>query len=554
MTLPHLVLVDDDPQVLRALLRDMRTRYRDGYRVLGTESAGEALSLLQELRLRGDAVAMIVSDQRMPEMEGIRFLEISREYFPEARRVLLTAYADIDAAIRAINDVRLDYYLLKPWHPPEEKLYPVVDELLDEWQAGFRPQEAGIRLVGFQWSPKSHRIKEFFAGNLVPFTWIDVDEEEEAAEPLMKSAGISRSDLPLVVFEDGESAADPAPAEIARRLGLPSRASHEVYDVVIIGAGPAGLAAAVYGASEGLRTLVVERHAPGGQAGTSARIENYLGFPRGLSGSELTRRALAQARRFGTEMLTAQEAVSVRVQYPYKILELSDGTEVNTRAIVVTTGVSYRKLDGEGLDRFAGAGVYYGAAAVEAAACRDGVVYVVGGGNSAGQAAMFLSAFAREIHLVIRGQDLSQTASTYLIDQISKTPNIRILPCTEIVAAHGTQVLEAITTRDRATGAEAVVPARALFVYIGARPTTAWLGDAVLLDARGFVLTGRELLHARGFRPRWKLEREPFLLETSEPGIFASGDVRAGAMARIASAVGEGAMSIKQVHEYLAGG
>ena len=548
---PVILLVDDDPQVLRALTRDMRSRYRDDYRVVGTESAEEALELLQELKLLGDSVAAIVSDQRMPQMEGVAFLDRSRGLHPQARSVLLTAYSDIEAAIRAINEVKLDYYLLKPWHPPDEKLFPVVDELLDEWHAQHRPDFEGIRIVGFQWSPRSHQIKEFFSGNLVPYTWIDVEEEWEEAAPFLDSAGISRSELPLVVYADGSPAADPALSEIAERVGLQITASAEVYDVVIVGAGPAGLAAAVYGASEGLKTLLVERHSPGGQAGTSTRIENYLGFPKGVSGSELTRRALSQATRFGTELLTTQEARGVSVKGPYKVIRLSDGAEVNARAVVIATGVSYRTLQASGIERFAGAGVYYGAAAVEAHATKGEIAYVVGAGNSAGQSSMYLSRYAREVNILIRGADLSQSASTYLVEQIRKTSNIRVLPFTEVTALHGDSALESLTLKNNNSSEETRVSARALFVYIGARPSTDWLADAVLLDPAGFVITGRDLVNVKGFQTRWKLQREPFLLETSVPGMFASGDVRSGAIGRIASAVGEGAMAIRQVHEYL---
>jgi thioredoxin reductase (NADPH) len=522
--------------------------------VVGTESAREALDLLGELKLKGESVALVISDQRMPEMEGVALLQRVRSQHPEAGRVLLTAYSDIEAAIRAINDVKLDYYLQKPWHPPEEKLYPVVDDILAEWSADFHPEEEGIRVVGYQWSPKSHHIKEFFSGNLIPYTWTGVELEEEKAGALLESAKASREDLPLVVFPDGTTVVNPEVVDLAARVGLQMKATGEVYDVAIVGAGPSGLAAAVYGASEGLSTLLVEQHAPGGQAGTSTRIENYLGFPKGLSGAELTRRALAQATRFGTEILATQGARGVTLKDRYKALCLADGTEVHSRTLVITTGVAYRTLDVEGLERFTGAGVYYGAASVEARACKDEVVFVVGGGNSAGQAAMALSAFAKEVNILIRGESLERTASSYLIDQIQETPNIRVRPATEIIAAAGDGRLEGLTLRNTESGSEEVVEARALFIYIGARPTTGWLGDLVLLDDKGFVLTGRELMSAKGFRTRWKLEREPSLLETSVPGVFAAGDVRSGSMARIASAVGEGAMAIKQVHEYLARG
>lgn len=554
MKQPFILLVDDDLQVIQAIMRDMKSQYRQDYKVVGTDSANEALDLMKELKLKGESVAMVISDQRMPEMEGVHLLEKTKTLHPTARRVLLTAYSDIEAAIKAINEVKLDYYLLKPWHPPQEKLFPIVDELLDEWQAGYRPDHEGIRIIGFQWSPKSHHIKEFFSGNLVPYNWIDVEENEEEASKFMESAKVTKSDLPLVVFSDGQFAVDPALPDLAAQVGMNVRASAEVYDVTIIGAGPSGLAAAVYGASEGLKTLLIEKQAPGGQAGTSTRIENYLGFPKGLSGAELTRRALAQATRFGTEMLTTQEATGIRVKDQYKIITLSDGSEINTHTVVVTTGVSYRMLNVPGIDQYTGAGVYYGAAAIEAHACKNGDVYVVGGGNSAGQAAMFLSGHAREVNILIRGADLSRTASSYLIEQIGHTSNIKVVPYTEVVAARGNSMLEELTLKNNQTDEERTVSARALFIYIGARPSTAWLGDTLLLDDHGFILTGRDLVKSKAYASRWKLEREPHLLETSVPGIFASGDVRSGAMARIASAVGEGAMTIKQVHEYLEAG
>lgn len=554
MKQPVILLVDDDPQVISAIKRDMRGHYRNDYRVIATDSAKEALELVQDMKLKGELLAMVISDQRMPEMEGVVLLEHIRQLNPKTRRVLLTAYSDIEAAIKAINDVKLDYYLMKPWHPPTEKLFPVVDELLDEWQAGYRPDHEGIRIIGFQWSPKSHHIKEFFSGNLVPFTWIDVEDQEKEAAPYLESAKADRANLPLVVFSNGTFALDPELPELAEQIGLNIHASADVYDVAIVGAGPSGLAAAVYGASEGLRTLLIEKHAPGGQAGTSTRIENYLGFHKGVSGAELTRRALTQASRFGTELLTTQGVKGVRIKGQYKQLTLDNGSEVNTKAVVITTGVSYRMLQVPGIERFTGAGVYYGAAAVEAHACRGGDVYVVGGGNSAGQAAMFLSGFARQVNIIIRGADLSSTASSYLIDQIHHTPNINVLPYTEVAAVNGGQMLETITLRNNRDGSERTEPAKALFIYIGARPSTDWLGDTLLLDQKGFILTGRELMNSKRYSAHWKLEREPYLLETSVPGIFASGDVRSGAMARIASAVGEGAMSIKQVHEYLASG
>jgi thioredoxin reductase (NADPH) len=550
MKLPFIILVDDDIQVLRAIQRDIRNEYRDDYRVAATESANEALELIKELKLKNEAVALFISDQRMPEMEGIVFLEKAKEIFPDARQVLLTAYSDIEAAIRAINNVKLDYYLLKPWSPPEEKLYPVVNDLLDDWQALYKPDHEGTRIIGFQWSPKSHRIKEFLSGNLIPFLWMDIENNPDA-EKYLVSAGISNSSLPLIVLKDGKFLADPSLNDLAAGIGLQQKATGKMYDVVIIGAGPSGLAASVYGSSEGLKTLLVEKKNPGGQASSSARIENYLGFPSGLSGAELSRRAISQTIRFGTEILTPQEVKNIRVVDGYKIIELSDGTEISCRSVVIATGVSYRMLEIEGLERFTGAGVYYGSASIEAHACKNEIIYIVGGGNSACQAAMYMCKFASEVNIIIRQDRLSQAAANYLVEQIGKTSNIHIIPNTEVVAVSGTEVLETITLKNTKTGEAKTVPSKALFVYIGARPGTGWLNDLVLKDEKGFILTGSELSKTKSFHAGWKLDREPFMPEASVPGIFASGDVRYGAMTGISSAVGEGAMAIRFVRKYL---
>lgn len=550
MKLPFIILVDDDVHVLRAIQRDIRNHYRDDYRVVATESANEAIELVKDLKLKNETVALFISDQRMPEMEGIEFLQQTKEIYPEAKCVMLTAYSDIEAAIRAINDIKLDHYLMKPWNPPEEKLYPVIDELLNDWQAFYKPDHEGMRIVGFQWSPKSHRLKEFLAGNLIPFLWMDVESDEEA-EKYLASANTSTTDLPLVVLKDGTFMVDPSLSDLASRIGLQHAANQKMYDVLIVGAGPAGLAASVYGSCEGLKTLVIERSNPGGQASTSARIENYLGFPTGLSGAELTHRAMAQTLRFGTEFLTAREVKKIRVQDGYKIIEMSDGSEVHGKTIIIATGVEYRKLDVPGIDDFTGAGVYYGAASVEAHACKNGSVYIVGGGNSACQAALHISKFAKDVNILIRRDALKLVAANYLVENICKTPNIKVLPNTEIVDATGEKVLETVTLQNSITGEKNTVPAKAVFIYIGQRPGTAWLNDIVLKDDNGFILTGRELTKEKNFNSFWKLEREPFMPETSVPGIFASGDVRYTALTGISSAVGEGAMAIRFVRKYL---
>jgi thioredoxin reductase (NADPH) len=550
MKLPFLIIVDDDLHVLRAIQRDIRNNYRDDYRVVATESAIEALELIRDLKLKNETVALFISDQRMPEMEGIEFLLKTREIYPEAKCVMLTAYSDIEAAIKAINDIKLDYYLMKPWNPPEEKLYPVIDGLLNDWQGLYKPDNEGMRIIGFQWSPKSHRIKEFLAGNLIPFLWMDIENDGEA-EKYVASANVSRSDMPLVVLRDGTFMADPSIPDLAVRMGLQHTGTQKMYDVLIIGAGPAGLAASVYGSCEGLKTLLIERSNPGGQASTSARIENYLGFPTGLSGAEFTHRAMAQTRRFGTEFLTAREVKNIRVQDGYKIVVMSDGSEVHSKTIIIATGVEYKKLDVPGMDDFTGAGVYYGAASVEAYACRGGSVYVVGGGNSACQAALHISKFAKDVTILIRRDTLKEIAANYLVENIWKTTNIRVRQHTEIVNIAGEKELERITLTNRNTGENEIVPAKAVFVYIGQRPGTAWLNDIVLKDEHGFILTGRELMKEKSFSSFWKLEREPFVPETSVPGIFASGDVRFSALTGISSAVGEGAMAIRFVRKYL---
>ena len=550
MKLPFIIILDDDEQVLRAIQRDIRNEYRDEYRISATDSANEALELIKELKLKNETVALFISDQRMPEMEGVAFLEKAKEIYPDAKLILLTAYSDIEAAIRAINKVKLDYYLLKPWNPPEEKLYPVVNDLLGEWQALYKPDHEGIRIIGFQWSPKSHRLKEFLSGNLIPFLWMDAESNNDADKYLV-SAHASHAHLPLVVLKDGSFITDPLLPELAARVGLQHTASEKMYDVLIVGAGPAGLAASVYGSCEGLKTILIEKNNPGGQASSSARIENYLGFPNGLSGAELTHRAISQTLRFGTEVLTPKEVKNIRLQDGYKIVEMTDGSEVHCKAIVISTGVAYARLEIPGIENFTGAGVYYGSASVEAHACKDQIVYIVGGGNSACQAAMHISKFAREVNILIRRDAIKNTAASYLAENIARTPNINVLPHTEVTEATGEKILEKIKLKNSKTGEEHTVTAKALFIYIGARPGTEWLNDIVVKNEKGFIITGRELMKEKLFHTFWKLDREPFMPETSVPGIFASGDVRFTAITGISSAVGEGAMAIRFVRKYL---
>jgi len=552
MKLPFIIITDDDSQVLRAIRRDVRNKYRDEYKILAIESAVETLEAVKELKLKNETVALFISDQRMPEMEGTAFLEKAREYFPVAKKVLLTAYSDIEAAIKAINTLKLDYYLLKPWSPPEQKLYPVITDLLGDWQNNFTPDFEGIKVIGYQWSPTSHKIKDFLTGNLIPYRWLDVELNKEAAE-LLDIHKIEAEKLPAVLFEDGSMLTSPTVTELGEKVGMKSTAALDLYDVVIIGAGPAGLAAAVYGGTEGLKTLMIEKKAPGGQAGTSSRIENYLGFPAGLSGSDLTRRALTQALRFGVELISPAEVVDIKTNGNIKILLLSNGNEIKTRTIIISTGVDYRTMEAKGVNELSGAGVYYGAATAEAHSCRDKKVFIVGGGNSAGQAAMYLSGFAEMVFIVIRKNSLESSMSHYLIDQIDKTENISLVTNSVIAEAAGSNRLESITIENFKTGERCTEDAVALFIFIGARPVTDWIKLDIFRDQKGFIETGRDLFKNENFKKYWKIERDPYLLETCIPGIFSAGDVRAGAMNRVASAVGEGAMAIKLVHEYLAG-
>jgi thioredoxin reductase (NADPH) len=551
MNKPVMLVVDDDPQVLGALRRDLRAQYREEYSVLGASSGEQALAAIGELKAQGDQLALIVSDQRMPGMVGVELLARSMEIYPLARRVLLTAYSDIDAVVRGINEAHLDHYLSKPWDPPEERLYPALDDLLDSWQADRTPEEAGLRLVGHQWSPRSHAIKDFLAGNLIPYRWLDVDRDAAARE-LLEGAGVASEELPSLFFEDGSLLRNPQPREVAERLGLPLDVTHELYDLVVVGAGPAGLAAAVYGASEGLRSLLLDRHGPGGQAGTSSRIENYLGFPSGVSGSELTRRAIRQARRLGAEFIAPLEVVGMSVDGGYKRLRLTEGREVVTRTALVVTGMIYREHEGAGVAERAGAGVYYGAATTEAQAFRGGRVLVVGGGNSAGQTAMHLSRFASQVQIVVRREGLEETMSRYLIDQIAAVANISVRQRTVLECVDGNGRVERASLASLDDGTSVVEPVDAVFITIGTRPHTDWLPPEILRDPKEFVLTGRDLAGSAHFARLWKERRDPFPLETSVPGVFAAGDVRAGAVNRVASAVGEGSMAVRLVHEYLA--
>lgn len=551
MRLPIILSIDDDPQVLQAIQHDLRQQYRKQYRILATSSAREALESLTELKKKGEEVALFLSDQRMPDMNGVQFLTEARKVFPDAKRALLTAYSDIDAAVRAINEVQLDYYIAKPWDPPQEKLYPILDDLLSDWQSNYRPAFDGLKLIGYQFSPQSHELKDFLAGNLFPYQWLDIETNPQAKE-LLDLHKLTPADLPAIILEDGTVLSQPSLSDVGGKLGLAPKAAHDLYDLAIIGAGPAGLAAAVYGGSEGLRTILVDKRGPGGQAGTSSRIENYLGFPNGLSGSDLTRRAITQAQRFGVEFLAPQEVISIESQGQYKDINMADGTKVVARAIVLSTGVSYHTLANESLDKFTGAGVYYGAATTEAVAFKGKQVYIVGGGNSAGQGAMYLSRTAENVFICIRRPDLSSSMSQYLIDQIERTPNITVLGCTEVMEALGDERMECLVLENSDTHERKTVPAAGLFIFIGTKPYTDWIAMDIIKDPKGFIATGSDLSKYAEYKKAWKQTREPFLLETCSPGIFAAGDVRAGAMNRVASAVGEGAMAVSFVHKYLA--
>ena len=544
---PVIIAVDDEPEVVQAVQRDLRARYASDYRIVWASGGQEAIDTLRTLALQDTPVALMLVDQRMPGVTGIDVLRETLEIFPAAKRALLTAYADTEAAIRAINDVGLDHYIMKPWDPPDEKLYPILDDLLEDWVAGYRPRFDGLRVIGQQWSRDAHILKAFLARNQIPYRSMDI-ESDPMAWVLTEEAGATMSDLPLVLFGDAPPLFKPSPAQIADRVGLKIHATAEVYDVVIIGGGPAGLAAAVYGASEGLSTLLIEGEAPGGQAGQSSLIENYLGFPKGLSGGDLARRATAQAQRLGAEILVPGTVTHLTRNDPFIGVHLADGTTITCKAMVIASGVSYRKLTAEGLEPLIGAGVYYGTSNIEAVNHRDQPMFVVGGGNSAGQASLFLSRFTDSVTILIRHDDLAMSMSQYLIDNIEANPAVNVRPYAQVLAARGDTHLTGLVIRDRQTQEQEEVEAGALFIFIGQTAHTAWLADLVQLDERGFILTGEDLGPLKG----WNVERDPLPLETSVPGIFAAGDVRHGSTKRVAGAVGEGATAIRFIHNHLA--
>jgi thioredoxin reductase (NADPH) len=553
MAKPILLSVDDDSDVLRAIERDLRSQYGADYRVIASDSPEKALDLLKQLKVRSDSVALLLADQRMPHMDGVEFLQEGMQIYPDAKRALLTAYADTTAAISAINQANINYFFLKPWDPPAEHLYPQLDDLLDDWQASYRPAFQGIRVLGTRWSPRSYELRDFLARNRVPYQWIDVEGSANDPETkrLVEALGPEAADLPVVLFPDGTKLLESVPADVAQKVGLRTRAQTDFYDLAIVGGGPAGLAAAVYGASEGLHTVMIEREAPGGQAGMSSRIENYLGFPAGLSGSDLARRAVVQAQRFGVEILSPQEAVAVRTEGSYRILKLADENDISCHALMIATGVQWRRLDVPGVDRLQGAGIYYGGGATEALSCKGELVYVVGGANSAGQAAMNFARYADRVVILVRGASLSSTMSQYLIDQVKETPNIQLWAHASVVEAHGESHLEEISVLCSDTDKVERVPASAMFIFIGASPRTDWLAGVVERDERGFILTGPDLIRDGQHPKGWGLERDPFLLETNVPGIFAVGDVRHGSVKRVASGVGEGSVAVQFIHQYL---
>jgi thioredoxin reductase (NADPH) len=545
-----IVAVDDDPQVLAAVARDLRSRYGEEFRIVRAGSGAQALEAVRELQGRGDTVAAFVVDQRMPEMTGTEFLAAARRIFPDAKKMLLTAYADTEAAIQAINEVGLDHYLMKPWDPPEDNLYPIVDDLLDDWRANVPAPYDGIRIVGARWSPISHDVRDFLARNQIPYRFVDIERDPSAAAMVDAATG-GKGTLPVVFFPDSSSLVTPTHVELASKVGLQTEARNPFYDLIIVGAGPAGLGAGVYGASEGLRTAVLEREATGGQAGTSSRIENYLGFPQGISGRDLARRASTQARKFGAEILTPAEVTGVRVDDSIRVVRLADGTELGCHALVVATGMTIRRLKVPGHDRLVGAGVYYGAAPSEAVEYRDGHVFVIGAANSAGQAAMMLSKFAGRVTILVRGDSIEAKMSQYLVDQIRATPNVDVMTGVQVAEVKGEQRLEAIVVRHGDSDDLEEIESNGMFIFIGARPHSDFVKGIVGLDSRGFVLTGPDVLAARDLPTPWPLERDPYLMETSVPGIFAAGDVRAGVVRRVASAVGQGAVCVSMIHGYL---
>ncbi|HET6845713.1 MAG TPA: FAD-dependent oxidoreductase [Anaerolineales bacterium] len=552
MALPVIMVIDDDQAVLNAVERDIRAKFGKQHRVVKAQSGEAALEVARQLQQRNEVVALFLSDQRMPKMTGVQFLEQAREIFPEAKKVLLTAYADTEVAISSINDLRLDYYLMKPWDPPEDNLYPVLEDLLEDWRASARMPFEGLRVAGTLWSPKSHEVKDFLARHQIAYQWLDV-EKDSKARAMVESQQTGGLRLPVVYFPDGEALIDPDIRALADKAGLQTKASQPLYDLVIIGAGPAGLGAAVYAASNGVRCLMIEQHAPGGQAGNSPKIENYLGFPSGLSGMDLARRAVTQVKRFGTEIITTQTVQSIRLQDPYRIVTLSDGSEITSRAILVATGAKFRRLEVSGIDDYIGAGVYYGAAFTEAMNYKDQPVYVVGGANSAGQGAMYLSRFASSVSMLIR-RDTDQTMSQYLIHDIAANPKIEKKLHTEITAIRGKPgAIQGVEALDSKTGNKAELPGAAVFIFIGAIPQSELVRDLVMVDPKGFILTGLDLMKD-GKRPAgWPLDRDPMIMETSVPGIFAAGDVRLGTHHRVATAIGEGGMCVGAIEGYLRG-
>jgi thioredoxin reductase (NADPH) len=545
---PVILAVDDDVSVLEMVVQDLRRQYGANYRIQRAASGQAALDTCDQLKKRGDTVALFVSDQRMPGMSGVEFLGKAMEYYPDAKRALLTAYADTEAAIQAINTAKINYYLTKPWDPPEERLYPVLNDLLETWKEGYRPPFEGLRVVGPRYTLRDHQVRDFLSRNQVPYVWLDPEQNAEAVE-LLTRFKLDDHKLPVVLFGDGTSLVQPGQMELAAKIGMRTQATKEFYDLVIVGAGLAGLAAAVYGASEGLRTLVIEAEAPGGQAGSSSRIENYLGFPEGVRGEDLARRALIQATRFGAELLT-QKATSIRTENNYNIIQLADGREVSCHACLIAVGVYYRRLGTPGVERLTGAGVYYGAAMTEAQACKDESVFIVGGANSAGQAAMYFSKYAKKVTMLVRAESLISSMSKYLIDQIAATSNIEVKTRCQVVEALGETRLSCL----RLCGPEneETVPASGLFIFIGAAPNTDWLPDTIMRDPNGFLLSGSDLKVDGKMPHSWNLPRDPYLLETSVPGVFVAGDVRHGSIKRVASAVGEGSISVQFIHKHLA--
>lgn len=547
---PAIMTVDDDPSVLNAVERDLRRQYGAEYRILKADSGLGALETVRELKARNHAVALFVVDERMPKMTGTQFLTEAKKLYPDARKVLLTAYADTEVAIAGINAIGLDHYLMKPWDPPEEHLYPVLDDLLSAWSATYRPPFLGIRVAGSRWSPHSHAVKDFFSRTQTPYEWVDLDANGPSRALVERvSPGLAR--LPVVFFPDGSILVEPSARDLAERIGLQTAATKPFYDLIVVGGGPSGLAAAVYGASEGLRTILVECQATGGQAGTSAQIENYLGFPSGLSGADLARRATTQARRFGAEVVTPREVTGVRAEHPYRVVTLEDGTDLRCYAVLVATGMEVQRLDAPGVEALTGAGIYYGAALAEAAALRDREVFIVGGANSAGQAAMLFSRYASKVTMLVRGVSLRASMSQYLVDRIEATANIQVLPHTAVLKANGAKRLESIEVQNPETGGARTLPAEAMFIFIGSTPRSQIVAGLLERDERGFIVTGPDLLRG-GKRPKsWDRDRDPFLLEASVPGIFAAGDVRSGSTKRVASAVGEGSAAVGMVHKYL---